>query len=98
VQRITPTVPSKIWLQLASSNDVDELSEKFERMSSQDRNLFQGIKPYVLRTANHALLLVGPFRGASDADYFAQDLETLGVRSSKYINSQTDRIAPLASE
>jgi len=98
VQRITPTVPSKIWLQLASSSDVDELSEKFERMSSQDRGLFQGIKPYVLRTANHALLLVGPFRGASDADYFAQDLETLGVRSSKYINSQTDRIAPLASE
>ena len=62
------------------------------------RDLFQGIKPYVLRTANQALLLVGPFRGASDADSFAQDLETLGVRSSKYINSQTDRIAPLASE
>ena len=98
VQRIAPAVPSKIWLQLASSSDVDDLSEKFERMSSQDRDLFQGIKPYVLRTANQALLLVGPFRGASDADYFAQDLETLGVRSSKYINSQTDRIAPLASE
>ena len=98
VQRIAPPAASKIWLQLASSSDVDELSEKFERMSSQDRDLFQGIKPYVLRTANQALLLVGPFRGASDADYFAQDLETLGVRSSKYINSQTDRIAPLATE
>ena len=98
VQRVMPTAPSKIWLQLATSSDVDELSEKFERMSSQDRDLFQGIKPYVLRTANQALLLVGPFRGASDADFFAQDLETLGVRSSKYINSQTDRIAPLATE
>ena len=98
VQRIAATVPSKIWLQLARSSDIDELSDKFERMSSQDRDLFQGIKPYVLRTANQALLLVGPFRGASDADYFAQDLETLGVRSSKYINSQTDRIAPLATE
>ena len=98
VQRIAATTPSKIWLQLASSSDVDELSEKFERMSSQDRDLFLGIKPYVLRTANQALLLVGPFRGASDADFFAQDLETLGVRSSKYINSQTDRIAPLATE
>ena len=45
-----------------------------------------------------ALLLIGPFRGASDAQIFSEDLGTVGVQASKYINSQTDRIAPLAAE
>ena len=95
VQRSPNQYESKIWLQLASGN-VDGLSAKYRRLIAQDRELFNGIKPYVARTADESLLLIGPFRGASDADFFAEDLETLGVHSSKYINSQTDRIAPLA--
>jgi hypothetical protein len=86
-----------VWLQLASGN-IDGLSAKYRRLATQDRDLFSGIKPYVARTGDEALLLIGPFRGPSDADFFAEDLETLGVHSSKYINSQTDRIAPLAAE
>jgi len=97
IQRTAPVSESKIWLQLAEGN-VDGLSAKYRRLIAQDRDLFTGIKPYVARTGDDALLLIGPFRGPSDADFFAEDLETLGVHSSKYINSQTDRIAPLATE
>jgi len=97
VQRTPAVSESKIWLQLASGN-VEGLSAKYRRLIAQDRDLFTGIKPYVARTGDDSLLLIGPFRGASDADFFAEDLETLGVHSSKYINSQTDRIAPLATE
>jgi Flp pilus assembly protein TadD len=96
-QRATIPYQPKVWLQLASGN-VDGLSAKYRRLIAQDRELFTGIKPYVARTGDESLLLIGPFRGASDADFFAEDLETLGVHSSKYINSQTDRIAPLAAE
>jgi hypothetical protein len=88
----------KIWLQLASGSDVDALSDRFRRLKSRDRDLFDGIKPYVARSESGALLLIGPFRGPSDAAIFSQDLETVGVQASKYINSQSDRIAPLATE
>jgi tetratricopeptide (TPR) repeat protein len=97
VERAPVQAQPKIWLQLASGN-VEGLSSKYRRLIAQDRELFTGIKPYVASTGNESLLLIGPFRGASDADFFAEDLETLGVHSSKYINSQTDRIAPLADE
>jgi Flp pilus assembly protein TadD len=97
VERAPVQAQPKIWLQLASGN-VEGLSSKYRRLIAQDRELFTGIKPYVASTGNESLLLIGPFRGASDADFFADDLETLGVHSSKYINSQTDRIAPLADE
>jgi tetratricopeptide (TPR) repeat protein len=97
VEQSAPASEPKIWLQLASGN-VDGLSTKYRRLIAQDRDLFTGIKPYVARTGDDTLLLIGPFRGPSDADFFADDLETLGVHSSKYINSQTDRIAPLAAE
>ena len=62
------------------------------------RDLFDGIKPYVARSADRARLLVGPFRGASDAAIFAEDLETVGVDAFKFTNSPADRIAPLAAE
>lgn len=94
-QRTSAVSQPKIWLQLARGN-VDGLSAKFRRLKAQDRELFGGIKPYVANGGDEALLLIGPFKGASDADFFAEDLETLGVHTSKYINSQTDRIAPLA--
>ena len=97
VQPRTASSQPKVWLQLASGN-VDGLSAKYRRLIAQDRDLFNGIKPYVARTGDASLLLIGPFRGPSDADFFAEDLETLGVHSSKYINSQNDRIAPLATE
>jgi hypothetical protein len=42
--------------------------------------------------------LVGPFRGPSDAQILAQDFSDAGIDASKFINSQADRIAPIAGE
>jgi Flp pilus assembly protein TadD len=88
----------KIWLQLASGQNVDDFPGRFERLKSQSPELFDGIKPYVSRSGDRARLLVGPFRGSSDADIFADDLKTLGIDAFRFTNSQTDRIAPLATE
>lgn len=84
-----------IWLQLASGSDVDSLSEQFRKMKAKNPDVFQGIKPYVARSGDGARLVVGPFRGNSDADTFSEDLETIGVEPLKWTNSQADRIAPL---
>ena len=98
VQRTAAAFQPKIWLQLARGSDVDTLSDRFRRIKSDNSDLFNGIRPYVARSGSGALLLIGPFRGASDAQIFSEDLGTVGVPASKYINSQTDRIAPLAAE
>jgi len=84
-----------IWLQLASGSDVDSLTEQFRRMRAKNPDVFQGIKPYVARSSAGARLVVGPFRGKSDADTFSEDLETIGVEPLKWTNSQADRLAPL---
>jgi Flp pilus assembly protein TadD len=97
-QRAVVAYQAKIWLQLASGQDVDDLARKFERLRTDNPDLFNGIKPYVSRSADRARLLVGPFRGESDASIFADDLKTVGIDAFRFTNSQSDRIAPLARE
>jgi len=89
---------SKIWLQLASGPDDAGLSSEFRRLRSKNPDLFDGLKPYVARTAGGARLLVGPFRGRSDAEILAEDFATVGIDALNFTNSQADRIAPLAAE
>lgn len=98
IERTAVAFQPKLWLQLASGSDVDVLSERFRRLKSRNPDLFDGIKPFVARDGAAARLIIGPFRGASDADIFSQDLETIGLAPMKWTNSQSDRIAPLAME
>jgi Flp pilus assembly protein TadD len=86
----------KIWLQLASGQNLDDFTSRFQRMKSQNPDIFKGISPYVARSADRARLLIGPFRGPSDAQILAEDLESVGITSFRFTNSQTDRMAPLA--
>jgi len=93
-QRFEP----KIWLQLATGPDDYGMSGEFQRLKSKNPDLFDGLKPYVARTAGGARLLVGPFRGRSDAEILAEDFATVGIEAANFTNSQADRIAPLAGE
>ena len=88
----------KIWLQLATGPDDYGMSGEFERLKNKNPDLFDGLKPYVARTAGGARLLVGPFRGRSDAEILAEDFATVGIEAANFTNSQADRIAPLAGE
>jgi len=89
---------SKIWLQLASGTDDASLSSEFRRLKSKNPDLFDGLRPYVARTAGGARLLVGPFRGRSDAEILAEDFGSVGIEALNFTNSQADRIAPLGGE
>jgi len=88
----------KVWLQLASGSSSDDLAGRFQRFKAKDPQLFDGIKPYVAQSGDGSRLVIGPFRGISDAELFAEDLESIGVSPMKWTNSQADRIAPLAAE
>ena len=98
VQRTVAAFQPKVWLQLASGQNVDDLAGRFGRIKDRNPELFDGIKPYVSRSADRARLLVGPFHGSSDAETFADDLKSVGIDAFRFTNSQTDRIAPLATE
>ena len=88
----------KIWLQLASGQDVNDLAAMYRRFKLKSQDMLDGIKPYVARSPDRARLLIGPFRGSSDAEILSEDLHTAGISAFKWSNSQSDRIAPLAAE
>lgn len=88
----------KLWLQLASGQNVDGLVSQFRRMKDRNPEVFQGITGYVARSGERTRLIIGPFRGESDAAILADDLETLGIDAFKFTNSESDRIAPLPVE
>jgi Flp pilus assembly protein TadD len=100
--RPAPAQPAKrssgIWLQLASGPNADALRGEFNRMKSRHETLFDGIKGYVAKGSNRARLVVGPFRGPSDAQIFADDLDSVGINSFRWTNSPTDSIVPLGTE
>jgi hypothetical protein len=88
----------KIWLQLASGSDPNALPSQFERMKSRNRDLFDGISGYVAKSPDRARLVVGPFRSASDAEIFAEDLESVEISAFKWSNTEADQIVPIRTQ
>lgn len=97
VAKAAPVQP-KIWLQLASGPNAAALPGEFERIKSRNGDLMEGIRGYVAKSGGRSRLVIGPFRGNSDAEIFADDLQTVGVDAFKWTNSQADQIVPLATE
>jgi len=89
--------PKKLWLQLASGQNMDALSGQFRRIKSRNTDLFDGISGYVARSPDRARLVIGPFRGSSDAQIFQQDLESVGIDAFSWTSSESDTIVPLGT-
>jgi len=97
-QKSASVPPRKVWLQLASGPNAEALPGQFRRIRSKDPELFDGMKGYVARSPDRSRLLIGPFRGPSDAQTFAQDLESVGINAFSWTNSDSDQIVPLGTE
>ena len=95
--RLTPARP-RVWLQLASGPNPQALPDQFRRMKSRNRDLFDGISGYVAKGGDRARLVIGPFRGPSDAQTFAEDLQTAGINAFSWTNSESDQIVPLGTQ
>jgi tetratricopeptide (TPR) repeat protein len=102
IQRASAPAPTaaqhKVWLQLASGQNAGALPGEFKRMKSRNEDLFDGIKGYLAQSTDRARLVIGPFRGTSDARIFADDLQSVGIAAFSWTNSDSDRIVPLATE
>lgn len=95
---LTRVRAKKVWLQLASGLDAEALPSQFNRIKSKNRTLFDGISGYVAKGADRSRLVIGPFRSATDADIFKEDLQSIDVNAFKWSNSETDTIVPLGRE
>lgn len=98
VQTVSSPAKKKIWLQLASGTNANALPSQFQRLKKRHSDLFEGISGYVAEGADRARLVIGPFRGPSDAQIFAEDLGSVGIDAFSWTNSPTDRIVPLGTE
>ena len=92
------SAPGKIWLQLASGANASALPSQFKRIKNKNSELMDGIKGYIAKSPDRSRLVIGPFRGTSDAEIFAEDLGSVGVNAFRWTNSQSDQIVPLATE
>lgn len=98
VLKAVAQTPRRIWLQLASGSNAQDLPGRFERMKESNSDLFDGIPGFVAESGDKARLLIGPFKNASDADTFAQDLSAAHITAFQWRNSETDRIVPVDTE
>jgi SPOR domain len=94
----TAVTESKVWLQLASGHNASALSNQFEHLKSENQELFKDIPAYVAQNSDRVRLIIGPFRGPSDAEIFADDLHSIGVDAFRWSSSGTDRIVPVTTE
>jgi Flp pilus assembly protein TadD len=98
VERTEAVTSPKIWLQLASGQNRAALSREFDRMKSGHAAVFKGITGFLVSESDRTRLVIGPFRGTSDAEILADDLHTLGIDAFRWTNSESDRIVPIAAE
>lgn len=98
VQRTAAVAEPKIWLQLASGSNTSALSREFDRMKSNNTNVFKGISGYIVEGSSRSRLIIGPFRGPSDAAILSDDLHSIGIDAFRWTNSDSDRIVPIATE
>jgi Flp pilus assembly protein TadD len=88
----------KLWIQLASGPNSNELPEQFDRMKKRNRNLFEGISGYVAEEPGRARLLIGPFRNSQEADIFAGDLASVRIDAFTWTSKPGQPIRKLPSE
>lgn len=90
--------PRKLWIQLASGPNANELPDQFDRMKKRNRDLFEGISGYVAEEPGRARLLIGPFRNSQEADIFASDLASVRIDAFTWASKPGQPIRKLPSE
>jgi hypothetical protein len=88
----------RIWLQLASGTTAEALPQQFRRTRSRSRELLENIDGYVVEEQGRARLLVGPFRSTEDAEIFAEQLESDGVRAFSWISAEGQPVRKISTE
>jgi tetratricopeptide (TPR) repeat protein len=88
----------RVWLQLASGPNAAALPGQFKRLRSRDREMFEGISPYVAEDGHKARLLIGPFRNSREAEIFAEGLDSISVDAFEWMSKPGQPVRKLPAE
>jgi len=91
----TSVAAKRIWLQLASGNNMEALADQFRRLKSRNEELLQGISGYVAQEPSKVRLLIGPFKDTDDARIFAEDLEVAEVDAFTWTSAAGQQVRKL---
>jgi tetratricopeptide (TPR) repeat protein len=86
------------WVQLASGPSASALPDQFRRTRARGADLLKGLSGYVAEEQGRARLLIGPFRNSEEAQIFAEDLESEGVRAFSWTSAEGQTIRKISSE
>jgi hypothetical protein len=76
----------KIWLQLAAGKNPTALRGEFREIRSREPSLFEGINGYIADEDARSRLVIGPFHTVEDARLFADALESVRIRSFRWVS------------
>jgi cell division septation protein DedD len=91
-------VKPRVWVQLASGPNAAALPDQFRRLKSRHKDVLEGISGYVAQSSDRARLVVGPFRSKSEANIFAEDLESVNLDAFSWTSTPGDQIRKLPLE
>ncbi len=88
----------RVWLQLASGPNAAALPGQFKRLKARDREIFEGISPYVAEDGHRARLLIGPFRNSREAEIFAEGLDSVSIDAFEWTSQPGQPVRKLPAE
>lgn len=94
----TATPHRRYWVQLASGPNAAALPQQMRGIRARSEDLLNGVSSYIAEEPGRARLLIGPFRNASDADVFAEDLGSLRVNAFPWISPEGQPIRKIINE
>ncbi|MGI8705322.1 MAG: tetratricopeptide repeat protein [Sphingomicrobium sp.] len=88
----------KIWLQLASGSNAADLPDQFQKIRARKPSLFDGISGFVANDNSRARLVIGPFHSDKDARLFGDALETVRIKSFRWVSEPGQVVRQLSTQ
>lgn len=76
---VTPSHPSRIWVQVATGRDKNALNFDWKRMVREAPELFKGQRPHIASWGQTNRLLAGSFASQKEANAFLASLKKQGI-------------------
>lgn len=87
-----PPVPSRYWVQVASGRRLHAFPFTWKRLVRRSHGLLRHKRPYYVRYGRSYRLLTGPFRSASSAQRFVNELRRKGIRTLRFKSDRGQRV------
>jgi Flp pilus assembly protein TadD len=96
-KRVAAQSPARVWVQVATGSNKGGLPSTWKRIREQAPDALKGAAAWSVPFRSTNRLLVGPYKGQSEARSLVSKLSTKGVAASTFTSEAGQEIARLAS-